>query len=58
MASSGPANSFGTGADSGSDRAPTKNVPYGPVRWKTIVVLSGVEMPEIGPPFALLAPTM
>src|SRR5438132_753565 len=56
--SSGAANSLGTGAVSGVDRAPVKNVPYGPVRLNTIVYLSGVEIPEIGPPFALLAPTM
>ncbi len=56
LASSGLANSTGTAADSGSDSAPTKNVPYGPVRWNTIVDLSGVEIPGIGPPLALLAP--
>jgi hypothetical protein len=54
----GPATSFGTGALPGSVSACANVAPKSLVRWKTIVVLSGVSMPEIGPPLDLSAPTI
>src|ERR1019366_7336741 len=46
--SSGPANDFGTGAESGRLSAWIRNVAPGLVMWKTIVVEFGVWMPGVG----------
>src|SRR5579884_3038472 len=51
--SRGPANSCGTGAESGKLRAPIRIWAPGLVMWKTIVSLLGVWMPGIGPPVYL-----
>ena len=60
LLSIGAASASGTGADRGSVSASTNVAPKCLVRWKTIVVLSGVLIPGIGllPPALGRAPTI
>ena len=59
LLSNGAASDSGTGADPGSVSASANVAPKFLVRWKTIVVLFGVLIPEIGfLPAAWAAPTI
>ena len=58
LLSSGPATDSGTGAEPGSVSASANVAPKSCVRWKTIVVLFGVLIPEIGLPADLSDPTI
>ena len=58
LASNFLAYSGGTGALIGSTRAPITIAAFASVRWKTIVYLSGVVIPEMGPPLAVGAPSI
>jgi hypothetical protein len=58
LLSNGAASDSGTGAEPGSVSDWAKVAPKSLVKWKTIVVLFGVLIPEIGLPADLSDPTI